>query len=75
MGRDLGISEGNTEPAQASFHNLINPRDVSNYALPGTYVKWKDFQIRVKLYYSAAFIHFKDILLYRLCMNFSHLQE
>lgn len=39
MGRDLGISEGNTEPAQASFHNLINPRDVSNYALPGTYVK------------------------------------
>lgn len=39
MGRDLRISEGNTEPGQASFHNLINPRDMSSNAFPGTYVK------------------------------------
>lgn len=72
----LRISEGHTERGQASFHNLISPRDMNNDALPGgSYVRWKEFQIWMKLYYSVAFIYFKDILLYRLCMNFSHLQE
>lgn len=61
--------------AQTSLVFTINPREMSSSAFSGSYVRWKEFQIQMKLYYSAAFIHSKDTLLYRLCMNFSHLQE
>lgn len=64
--------EGHTGPGKSSFYNLITP---SSSALPGGYVRCKESQGRKELHYSAAFIYSEDTRLYKLCMNFSHLQE